>query len=304
MSSVKANKIRENSWLFLRKAIKELISHDDSNDDILHKDKAIMAISLIQMSFELSLVAYFVETDGIKGIVKGSDASLSEQELLVKYENNELVTKSFNSLKQIAKERGSLFNEDDEYFIEMFQKIRNKVVHLNYEFDDGDLYDFKYDLIYFIVKVIIPTLANEYLNPSEAISTNIESADFLELIHFPPYAYEMHKIAKENSLHVYPCIHCGNESLAVDIGEEYCYSCCEDLSQAGFIDCPYCKSERSMIYDALNIDCQIDRTLKGLCLKCEEDDLVYVCKECGAEVALEANISLGKCSPGFCEWSE
>jgi hypothetical protein len=304
MSSIKVNKIRENSWLFLRKAIKELISHDDSTDAILHKDKAIMAISLIQMSFELSLVAYFIETDGIKGIVKGSDTSLTEKELLVKYENNELVTKSFNSLKKIAIERGSLFNKDSEYFIDTFQKIRNKLVHLSYEFDDGDLYDFKYDLTYFIVKVIIPILANEDINPSEAIAINIESTDFLKLIHFPPYTYEMHKVAKENSYNVYPCVHCNNDSLAVDFGEEYCYSCCEDLSQAGFIDCPYCNSKRSMIYDALNIDCQNDRTLKAVCLKCEEDELVYVCKECESEVALEVNIGLGRCCPGFCEFGE
>tara|TARA_R110002167_G_C12542647_1_gene640152 strand:- start:49 stop:963 length:915 start_codon:yes stop_codon:yes gene_type:complete len=304
MSLIKANNIRDNSWLFLRKAIKELISHDDSNDEILHQDKAIVAITLIQMSFELSLVAYFVESDGIQGIVKGSDISLSEQELLIKYENNELVTKSFNSLKKTASERDSLFTEDGEYFIDEFQKMRNKLVHLNYEFDDGELYDLKYDLTYFIVKVIIPTLTDEYANPSQAIAINIESNDFLKLIKFPPYAYEMHKVAKENSDNVYCCVHCNNDSLAVDFGEEYCYSCCEDLSQAGFIDCPYCNSKRSMVYDALNINCQNDRTLRALCLKCQEDELVYVCSECESEVALEANIGLRKCCPDFCEFSE
>lgn len=304
MSVIKANSIRENAWLFLRKAIKELISHDDSNDEILHKDKAIMAISLIQMSFELSLVAYFVEVDGIRGIVQGADSNLSDQELLAKYENNELLTKCFNSLKKIALERDLFFSDHDEYLIAIFQKIRNKVVHLNYEFNDGDLYDFKYDLIYFLIKVIIPTLCDEFFKPSEAIAINIDSQDFIKLIKFPPYAYEMHKVAKENSEYVYPCIHCGNDSLAVDFGNEYCYSCCQDLSHAGFIDCPYCKSKRSMVYDALNISYQTDRTIKAQCLKCHEDELVYLCKACESEVALEANIGFGKCLPGFCELGE
>lgn len=304
MSLIKASNIRDNSWLFLRKAIKELISHDDSKDEILHKDKAIVAITFIQMSFELSLVAYFVKADGIKSIVKGSDVSLSEQELLTKYENNELVTKSFNSLKKVVLEQRSLFTEGDEYFIDEFQKIRNKLVHLNYEFDEGELYDLKYDLTYFIVNVIIPTLTDEYEKPSQAIAINIESNDFLKLIKFPPYAYEMYKVAKENSDNVYRCIHCNNDSLAVDFGEEHCYSCSEDLSQAGFIDCPYCESKRSMIYDSLSISCQNDRTVRALCLKCQEDELVYVCNECESEVALEANIGLGKCSPDFCKFSE
>ena len=304
MSANLVDKVRENSWLFLRKAINELVSHDDTHDEGLNKEKAIMAITLIQMSFELSLVSYFIKVDGIHGIVKEMDAELTEKILLSKFENNELMTKPFNSLKEIALGRDILLNSEDQGLINEFQKVRNKLVHLNYNFDESELYDLKYDLTYFIVKVVIPTLAEEEVNPSQAIAENIDSKDFLKLVKFPPYAHEMSKVARENAEHVYRCIHCGNDSLAVDYGAEYCYSCCEDLSLAGFIDCPYCKSERSMIYDALNIDAQVDRTLRGLCLKCRRDDLVYVCKICDSEVALEANIGDGKCCPDFCEWGE
>ena len=304
MSSNIVKKVRDNSWLFLRRAIKEIISHDDSKDEGLTEEKATMATTLIQMSFELSLVAYFIEADGIHGIVKKVDTTLTEVSLLSKFENNEFMTKPFNMLKKDALERNFFLNSDDEYLINEFQKLRNKMVHLNYKFDESELYDLKYDLTYFIVKVVIPTLTKEEVKPSQAIAENIDSKDFLKLVKFPPYAHEMHKVAKENAEHVYCCVHCGNDSLSVDYGAEYCYSCCEDLSHAGFINCPYCKSKRSMVYDALNIDCQKDRTLRGLCLKCGEDDLVYVCKKCGAEVALEANIGEGKCCPGFCQWDE
>jgi ligand-binding sensor protein len=298
------SKVRKNSWLFLRRAIKELVSHDDSLDDGLTEETATISTTFIQIAFELSLVAHFLKKDGIHGIVKGSDSSLTEEELLEKFEDNDLNTKSFNSLKKDAIDDHVFLCTDDESLIDEFQKVRNKLVHLNYKFHTGDLYDLKYDLTYFIVKVIIPILSGEYERPSEAISINLDSKDFVKLINFPPYAYQMYKAAKEQSDFVYKCVHCGNESLAVDSGNEHCYSCCSDFTGAGFIDCPYCKSRGAMIYDALNIDAQRDFSIRALCLKCEEDDVVYYCKKCDAEVALEAYAGDGKCHLGYCEWGE
>jgi ligand-binding sensor protein len=305
MSNNLVSKVRGNSWLFLRRAIKELVAHDDMNDDDLPKETAVIATTFIQMSFELSLVAYFLNDGGIYGIVRNSDTVLTEEELLSKFENNTLVTKSFNALKQQAVSRHVFMSEDDEYLVDEFQKIRNKLVHLNYEFGSGELYDLKYDLTYFLVQVIIPILCEEYDRPSEAISINLNSDDFIKLINFPPYAKQMEKVARENSSCVYKCIHCGIESLVTDdFDNEHCYSCCADLSGAGFINCPYCKAKKSLVYDALNIDCQSDRTIKGVCLSCDEDDMVYLCKKCDSEVPIEACIGEGKCFYGFCEFDE
>lgn len=304
MSANLVSKVRDNSWLFLRRAINELISHDDTNDEGLNKERAIIALTLIQMSFELSLVAYFIKVDGIHGIVNDVDATLTEERLLSKFANNELMTKPFNSLKTIALSRNIFLNSDDEYLINEFQKVRNKLVHLNYNFHQSDLYDLKYDLTYFIVKVVIPTLTGDEFKPSQAIAENIDSKDFLKLVKFPPYASEMSKLARENAEHVYRCIVCGNDSLATSYGDEHCYSCCEDFSEAGFIDCPCCKSKCSLIYDALNIKSQSDWTVRGICLKCGTDDIIYLCEKCGSEVALEATIGEGKCCLDFCQWDE
>ena len=296
-------KIRENSWRFLRRAIKELIKHDDSTDQGLTNELAIFATTYIQISFELALVSHYLKKDGLRGIAKENEKSLTEDELTLKFESNNLNTKSFNTLKkQAIEDEIFLYIENDIYYIDNFQNIRNKLMHLNYEFDQNELYDLKYELCYFIVKIIIPILSEEYDRPSEAISTNLDSKDFIQLINFPPYAYEMNKIAKEHSHNVYACIHCGIESLATDYGDEHCYSCSTDFNLAGFIDCPYCKSKNSMIFDALNIEFQNDRTLKGLCLKCDEDDMIYHCPECDSLVPLEAYAGKEKCSPGFCEW--
>lgn len=297
-------KVRKNSWLFLRRAIKELVGHDDSKDDGLTEETATIAITFIQIAFELSLVARFIKEDGVHGIVKGPDSALTEDELLLKFESNDLNTKSFNSLKKQAIDNNIFLCNDDECLIDEFQKVRNKLVHLNYRFDAGDLYDLKYDLTYFIVKVVIPILSEEYERPSEAISKNLDSKDFVKLIKFPPYAYEMYKAAREQSDLVYKCVHCENESLAVDYGNEHCYSCCADFTGAGFIDCPYCKSLGAMIYDALNIDAQGDLTIRALCLKCKEDNMVYHCNKCDKVVPLEACAGERKCHLGYCEWDE
>ncbi len=300
MSTDVIERIRSNSWLFLQRAIKELISHDDSNDDGLSEERAVIATSLIQMSFELSLVAHFIASDGIKGVITDKDKHLPEAALIEKLKDNELATKPFNALKAEAIRDKIFRGDDDENLINEFQKIRNKLVHINYTFSKNELYDLKNDLTYFIVHVVMPTLSEERHNPSEIISIKIGSKSFKKLIRFPPYAKEMNRIAKQNSNNVYRCIHCGNNSLATDHSEEYCYSCCAELSHAGFIDCPYCKSERSMIYDALNISLQGDHTIKGLCLNCSSDDLVFLCEKCGVEIALEADGDEDKCHPGFC----
>ena len=305
MSSSLVSKVRDNSWLFLRRAIKELVTHDDHNDDELPRETAIIATTFIQMSFELSLVAYFINSEGIHGIVKGSDKELSEAELLSKFEANSLVTKSFNTLKQQAVNQHAFKREDDEHLVSEFQNIRNKLVHLNYEFSSGDLYDIKYELTYFLVQVIIPILTEDYDRPSEIISINLDFNDFIKLINFSPYAEQMKVVAREKSDCVYECVHCGIESLATDdFGNEHCYSCCADLIGTGFINCPYCNAKKSMIYDALNIDCQSDRTIKGLCLNCGEDDMIYSCNKCDSEVPIEAYMGNGKCHIGFCEFDD
>lgn len=303
MNEILTKKIRGNSWLFLRRAIRELITHDDRNDNELSKETAVIATTFIQMSFELSIIAYFIKSCGIQGIVNGKAASLDTKAILSKFENNDLQTIPFNKLKERAVKEIGLLRDHIE-IIEDFQRMRNKLVHLNYEYRDGDLYDLKYDLIFFLVHIIIPILAEEYSNPSEAISLNLDSKNFKDLLKFPIYANEMHKIAINHSDYVYKCVHCDNESLAVDFPYAYCYSCCDNFIGVGFIDCPYCKSEYSMIYDTLNIDGQPDRTIRGLCLKCDTDDLVYHCDKCDTIIALEGDISEERCYYGFCYWDD
>ena len=295
-----AKKIRKNSWVFLGRAINQLVSHDDSSDDGLSEEVAVVATVFIQMAFELALIAYLIEYDGIHAVVNARDEDLTETQLLAKFSNNELSTKSFNALAKYASDKNLYLRGEDSDIVQEFQRRRNKLVHLNYEFDSGDLYDLKYELVYFLVYLVIPILAKEESRPSEAIACHLDHDDFVKLIKFPPYASEMNSRAKEFSQDVYKCFYCGNESLAAsDYGNEHCFSCNQYYHHVGFSDCSRCSSKNSIVYDKLNIESQSDRTLKGLCLKCNEDDLIYSCGTCGEVVALEATC-FGECHPGYC----
>ncbi|MBW8130573.1 MULTISPECIES: hypothetical protein [Pseudomonas] len=299
-----ADKIRQNSRIFLRNAVKELISHDDSNDDGLSQEVAVVACVFIQMSFELALLAYLVEREGIRAVVKVQDEKLTEEKLLSKFKNNKLSTKTFNELAKYASDKNLYLREEDSGTVEGFQRKRNKLVHLNYDFNQDELYELKYDLVYFLVYLVIPILSKEEARPSTAIASCLNKSDFAKLIKFPPYATEMRERAKNFSKDVYKCFECGNESLAAsDYGNEHCFSCNQYFSHVGFTDCARCKSRNSIIYDKLNIKYQSDRSLKGKCLKCGDDDLIYSCESCGEIVALEAT-SYGKCTPEHCEEKE
>lgn len=293
-------KVRKNAWIFLRKAINQLVSHDDSSDNGLSEEVAVVATVFIQTAFELALIAYLIECEGIHAVVNSRDGNLTEEQLLEKFTNNELSTKSFNSLAEYASSKKLYLRADDSDLVQDFQKKRNKLVHLNFEFQTGDLYDLKYELVYFLVYLVIPILTKEESRPSEAIENYLNAEDFRKLIKFSPYAMEMKFRAKDSSSDVYKCLYCGNESLAAsDYGNEHCFSCNQYYHHVGFSDCSRCESKNSIIYDKLNIESQPDRTLKGKCLKCDEDDLIYSCEACGEVVALEAT-HYERCHPGYC----
>jgi hypothetical protein len=58
-------------------------------------------------------------------------------------------------------------NETDEHFVSQFQSLRNKLVHVNYNFDSADLFDLNYDMIYVLVHIVPKLLAANEEQPSE-----------------------------------------------------------------------------------------------------------------------------------------
>jgi hypothetical protein len=64
------------------------------------------------------------------------------------------------------------------------------------------------------------------------------------------------------------------------------------------IDCDYCKTKRSVIYDNLNIALNNNET-KGLCLNCDNDGIIFECPKCGLAHNIETKFE-GVCNKDNC----
>lgn len=295
-----SEKINKNAWLFLRRAIQEINTHDDCNDQALKEESAVIASTFLQTSFELAVVRYVLLKEGLHGISSKGNKGLSENELIVKFNQNELITENIQGLLDKECVKNYIVAEQYGCLIDDFKNIRNKLLHLHYEFNQADLYDLKFDLILFIVKIIIPLLSQEQTdNPSAILENNLDVRDFRKLIKFPPFATEMNKLAREHATFVYTCTICGNDSMVVE-SDIFCFSCCTEFEFAAFIDCPYCENHKNtIIFDHLNIGFQRDKIINAWCINCQDDNRVYHCEKCDSFVPQEGMVD-DFCYPCHC----
>jgi len=287
-----------NSLVFLNKAIAEIASHQDRDDAPLSIETATITVALLQISFELSLVAYSIREKGIASILLNKDKGLTYDEVHSRFVNNELKTRSFSELIDELKKERNFFDEDDLYHIETFQNIRNKLFHVGFNFYDGDLYDLKYDVIYFLSHPLLRFISSssEYETPAQIIQNHIEPNLYKKLIAFPPYIYQMERLASQCS-DTLKCLHCGNRSLSKDEG--ICYVCSEEYECDEFIHCGRCGAKRSVIYDHLNIKFN-NNMARGLCLACGDDDVVFRCPKCDVAYGMETTFDSDICKPDKC----
>jgi hypothetical protein len=259
----------------------------------------VISVSLLQISFELALNAYAINKLGIRSILFKKDIDFSDEEIFNLFSSNELQTKNFNTLLTEVQSHSSLFDDVALEHINVFQKTRNKLVHLHCNLQEDDRYDFKYDLIYFISHILIwlITTTEEFLTISQILENELDNDAYKKLLSFQPYINEMEKLARNNSRYVYKCFFCKNNTFATEM--ELCYSCNYDFSEQHFADCGICNAKSSVIYDHLNIEIN-DNQARGLCLNCDEDDIYYKCPECEILYGLEASGGIDICEPENC----
>ncbi len=291
--------VKNNALIFLNRGLKELASHNDFEDAPLDIELVTISVSLLQISFELALNAYSIEKLGLRTILWKKDSELSNAEIYELFQSNELETKSFNKLLDELQLRTNIFNEDALHHIKLFQKIRNKLVHLRCNLYEDDRYDLKYELIYFISHVLVWLISttDELFTSSQILEQYIDYESYKKLISFQPYIDEMEKVARQESKNVYKCFYCEQNTFAAKM--ELCYTCNYDFSDQLFADCGMCDEKGSVIYDHLNIDIN-NNEARGLCLNCDEDDIYYKCSECEILYGLEASGGVGICTPQKC----
>lgn len=280
-----------NAIVFLKDGIERLVNKDKGNEDYIDHDLLTLTCSSFQISLELAIKALIIERAGIRSTLNNKQQTLSDSEIEKLFKENKLKTLDFDVQKNFIKSKNYIqdLEKDDFETIDEFQVYRNRIVHFSYKFYEGDLFDLKYDIIYYLIHVIFKVLLSKRHQderPSEFLEYTLGGDLHKKLIKYPPYVYAMERLAKENSKKVFTCIVCNNRTLSQE--EDYCY-CCNFISyDFTMINCDYCKEKRSVIYDNLNIRLNHNEA-RGLCLNCGEDGIIYECPECGFAYNIETN---------------
>lgn len=280
-----------NSIVFLKDGIERLVNNDNGDIDFIENDLLSLTCTSFQISIELAIKALIIERSGIKKIIETKYHSLTDTEIEQRFINNDLKSLEFDTQKNFIKSNNFIedLTKDDFKTIDEFQKYRNRIVHFTYNFANSDLYDLKYDMIYYLIQIIFKILLSKKHQdekPSEFLQFTLGAGLHKKLINYKPYVSAMERSAKENSSKVFNCIVCNNRTFSKD--EDYCY-CCNFLSENfTLINCDYCKEKESVIYDNLNIYLN-QNTAKGLCLNCDNDGIIFECPECKKAHNIETN---------------
>ncbi|MDF2934520.1 MAG: hypothetical protein K0R36_3851 [Chryseobacterium sp.] len=293
--------LQNNSFVFFRDFIERITNKDNQNEDYISKELVALSIASLQISIELAFKALVIKKCGLLSLMSTQNPPKSIEELYSDFLNNSIKVLTFERIKTFSKTNNLVDNlDDDDYeIITEFQKYRNGIVHLSFNFDENDYFDLKYDIIYFVVNILIKILCSgdESIKPSEFLEYNLGSEYHKRLVNYRPYISAMEKLAIENSFTVYDCIACSNKTYAKD--DDYCYACNFVGIIEHFRNCEFCDEKRSMIYDGLNLELNNNET-KAYCLNCQNDTYIFLCPECEVTYNLELFDRKEKCTLEKC----
>ena len=277
------SQLQKNAILFLKDGIGRLITNDNHSSDYITNELLTLTCTSFQISLELAIKALIVENDGIRAIADNKLKTLSDEEIKHIISEGNFKTQEFDNQKNFIKSKGYIPELTKEEFkiIDEFQIYRNRIVHFTYSFKEADLYDLKYDVIYYLIHIILKILLSKKrldIRPSEYFETILGHKLYDSLKLYPPYIMAMESFAKSNSLKVFNCISCSNKSFNRD--ENYCYICNFYSDQFNLIDCDYCGESECVIYDNLNISLNSNEG-RGECLNCKGVGTIYECPVCG-----------------------
>lgn len=293
--------LHNNSIVFLKDGVERLIQNDNDEVDFIHHDLLILTCVSFQTSLELASKALIVERSGIRSILNSKQRALNDHEIENLFLDNNLKTLDFEYQKNFIKTKKYIYSLTREDFIsiETFQKYRNNILHLSYKFADGDYYDLKEDAIFYMINIIFKILlsnSHEDVKPSEFVIEILGAELYKSLITYKPYLEAIKRIAMANSKEVFNCIFCSQRTFAQD--QDYCYCCNSYYEDNVFTDCAFCNKKRSIIFDDLNIKLNFN-SVKGLCLNCDNDFILYKCPDCKVVYNLELDFGK-KCAEDYC----
>lgn len=284
-----AKSIRDNSIIFLRRAADEITRHDDGDDAAFDHETGTVVTVLTQMALELAIAAHLVEYQGIRSILEGAEG-LGDEQIRENWLNNKLRTKKFEQNKQLLARVSPGVWRVFEDIVDMFQRSRNKIVHVHFRFDEGDLYDLKFESTFVLIKVVTYFIFGSDYNHATNFASLLSKETFDKLVRFKPYQAEVRRMAEDWSSPALRCPWCRQRAFAG--AELKCFSCGYEHPYMLLLACPAC-TESSVIYDKLNLDG--NDSLPSACLHCGDKQEVARCKWCSEVYILRSREPY--CSP-------
>lgn len=251
--------------------------------EVTSESHVLQVIINMQAALELLSKFFVLQHEGWKGIVDNRFHDKSEIEILSLIKSGKIKTTAYWKNKDFISQEIYL-NEDDKWLLDKFQEHRNQIMHLGMLNPSHDILN---ESIWLMVRIInqlnwqdtLP-MRDQYL--ANSLESLIGDDLYEKLLNNSCYVGE----AVDRAHELYPddikhCLQCANESWALN-DKEYrvCMVCGYrgDEDTFGFTDCPLCKAEGAVVFDALNIG--DNEYIKGKCCSCREYILVRECKKC------------------------
>lgn len=279
-----ADSLEKNSILFLKKAIE---SSNLLDNKMIDTEQMLFLCVHTQLALELVMKSMVISKESLKAILKnGKYDNYSESEIISLYMDNNVTVKSFEDIKNYVKSNSSIFNitKQDIKYIDLFQLYRNKIVHLNYHFNEDEYKQVKVSFIYVLVHIVLKMLSANHLSVSEFLQEHC--FDITKVIKNKDFCDEMEKYVAENYEEAWLCPICSRKTNVAELKQ--CCTCLSEFDNSiifGQEACINCGKEDSIIYDNLNIDIN-EGVIDGLCLNCKCKVQIYDCYYCSETFVL------------------
>ena len=263
----------------LRATFRDLFKH--AMFHILGDKNALQIIINLQIAVELLGKSYILNNSPMSWqniILQKSYQNKTEAELIKLINDNKIHTVGYVDVIKFLSNNLGLY-QNIIALLEEFQTHRNQIVHLGIIKEPLNITD---DALLLVIELFsqfeIIFHINEDMknNPFELL---IGAESFSQLIHNTNYVEKAIQKA-ENDI-AYFCISCHHPTLIYNNCDAFHCICCGMIiasDSIAYLNCPICKSNNSVAYDALNIERNF--SIKYDCLNCAYDLEIFSCPKC------------------------
>lgn len=294
--------IVHNATLYLREGVEKLMEESPKS----MKDNMVLACSNIQIALELSMRAFLLRTKSWDSILdKKQQERYTIAELESLYTSLQMKVVEFDNMKKQLKGKGVIaLDKDDFEYIDRFQTLRNKLVHMCCDIKEDECVQLRNDLLYYVVRIVLFMLCDgdSETRPYEQLQEMFGQKFCDRLIGASGYKDAIEKLITLRAENYGLCPICFGDTY--DIDKDFCYLCNfnNDMGDMGRTDCRQCGTKKSVIYDRLNIHVPDNKhSMPGLCQCCEERPSIFECPICGqTHWEFWDNDSETTCTDGHC----